>query len=68
VVKHRKNGAIANGVNLYAFRDRLSRLRRLDERGEAGEPLFAAENIRKKPKISEFVQTWVQVGTRAGCL
>jgi hypothetical protein len=56
-----KEWCIENGVNLYTFRDRLSRLRRLDERGEAGEPLFAAENSRKKPKISEPVQTWAQV-------
>jgi|GEM_PF-4960439 len=42
---------LANQINYYTYCDRARRLRRIDEEGDSGRPMFAA-----KPKLS-----WVEV-------
>lgn len=41
---------IVNGVNLYTYRDRASRLRKMDNKGITGEAMFRQANLRKKNK------------------
>jgi len=41
---------IANGVNLYTYRDRASRLRKMDSEGITGKAMFSQVNLRKKDK------------------
>jgi hypothetical protein len=41
---------ISNGVNLYTYRDRASRLRKMDSEGTPGKAIFSQANIRKKDK------------------
>jgi len=47
---------LANQINYYTYCDRARRLRRIDEEGDSGRPMFAAKQKRD----------WVEVKERAG--
>jgi hypothetical protein len=59
---------IANGVNLYTYRDRMSRIKKLDDEGSNRETLFKQSDgrVRNEAKVNALPNsteqtTWVEV-------